>query len=155
MLSRNRLEATISLAEDEVAVGGLDHRLSRKSGEVLGSMCSLALDQEPKPMLAGLRCAPRMSAALQGHRHVAPAIVARDNRRQQRPIRCLRPRRNFEAKDGPESAWAGFPAPRPREHMNHSQTIPGICATLLRELPWKVWGCQRLAKSSRKVKKFI
>ena len=108
MLSRNRLEATISLAEDEVAVGGLDHRLSRKSGEVLGSMCSLALDQEPKPMLAGLRCAPRMSAALQGHRHVAPAIVARDNRRQQRPIRCLRPRRNFEAQDGPESAWAGF-----------------------------------------------
>ena len=84
MLSRNRLEATISLAEDEVAVGGLDHRLSRKSGEVLGSMCSLALDQEPKPMLAGLGCAPRMSAALQGHRHVAPAIVARENRRQQR-----------------------------------------------------------------------
>jgi hypothetical protein len=75
-------------------------------------------------MLAGLGCAPRMSAALQGHRHVAPAIVARDNRRQQRPIRCLRPRRNFEAQDGPESAWAGFLLGRPREHMNDCGTIP-------------------------------
>jgi xanthine/CO dehydrogenase XdhC/CoxF family maturation factor len=67
-------------------------------------------------MLAGLHCAPRMSAALQGHRHVAPAVVTRHHRRQQRPIRCLRPRRNFEAQDGPESAWAALLSPRAREH---------------------------------------
>ena len=34
----------------------------------------------------------------------------------------------------PESAWAGFLLDRLREHMNHSRTIPGICATLLRKV---------------------
>ena len=131
MLSRNRLEATISLAEDEVAVGGLDHRLSRKSGEVLGSMCSLALDQQPKPPLARLHRAPLVPLSLQPDRHVPPAVVTRHHRRQQRPVRRLRPRRNFETQDGPESAWAGFLSGRLREHMNHSMTIPGNCATLL------------------------
>jgi hypothetical protein len=82
----------LGLAEESICPLGPGDRLGNEPAQVLFAQRPLPLQQQPQPVLAGLRRARAVARPLQGRRHVGPMIATRHRRRQQRAIRYFRPR---------------------------------------------------------------